>query len=80
MIENRVSDLSSNQTIFKTEKDMYDKALKASGYKHTLTYKQQQQTQNSLPKNRKRKVIWFDPPFNKAVKINIAKKFLKLVD
>lgn len=80
MIENRVSELSSNQTIFRAEKEMYDKALKASGYKHTLTYKQPQQTPNSLPKNRKRRVIWFNPPFNSAVKSNIAMEFLKLVD
>lgn len=80
MIENRISELSSNQTIFESEKAKYEKALKASGYKHTLTYKQQQQNRNTLPKNRKRKVIWFNPPYNSAVKTNIAKEFLKLVD
>ena len=32
-------DISSNQTIFEAEKDIYDTALKASGYKHTVTYK-----------------------------------------
>ena len=80
MIENRISELSSNQTIFESEKAKYEKALKASGYKHTLTYKLQQQNRNTLPKNRKRKVIWFNPPYNSAVKTNIAKEFLKLVD
>jgi len=70
-----LSDLSSNQTIFDAEKDMYDKALKASGYKHTLTHKQQQQPQNSLPKNRKRRVIWFNPPFNSAVKQILPRSF-----
>ena len=31
-------------------------------------------------RNRKRNVIWFNPPFNKNVTTNIAHKFLNLVD
>ena len=31
-------------------------------------------------KNRKRNIIWFNPPYNKNVKTNIGKIFLKLVD
>ena len=31
-------------------------------------------------RNRKRNVIWFNPPFSKIVKTNIGSKFLKLVD
>ena len=31
-------------------------------------------------RQRKRKIIWFNPPFNKQVTTNVAKLFLRLVD
>ena len=30
--------------------------------------------------NRNRNIIWFNPPFNKDVSTNVAKKFLDLLD
>ena len=81
MIEKRISNLSSNETLFNEEKDLYNTALKTSGYKHNIKYqKQEQNTTNRAGKNRKRKILWFNPPFNAAVKTNIAKEFLKLID
>ena len=35
---------------------------------------------NRICKNRKRKVIWFSPPFCKLSPINIGKYFLNLID
>lgn len=32
------------------------------------------------PRNRQRNIIWFNPPFSKNVKTNIARNFLNLVD
>ena len=81
MIEKRVTDLSSNETLFNEEKDLYNTALKTAGYKYNIKYKKQEQnTTNRAEKTRKRKIIWFNPPFNAAVKTNIAKEFLKLID
>ena len=31
-------------------------------------------------RNRKRKILWFNPPYNSTVKSNIGKDFLKLID
>jgi len=31
-------------------------------------------------RNRKRNIIWFNPPYNKTVSTNIARTFLQLVD
>ena len=31
-------------------------------------------------RNRQRNIIWFNPPFSKNVKTNIARSFLKLID
>ena len=44
-----------------------------------------QQILNSTPtdpkkRNRKRNIIWFNRPFNKNIKTNIGKTFLKLID
>ena len=35
---------------------------------------------NKKTKNRKRNVIWFNPPFCKLSTINIGKYFLRLID
>jgi len=79
-IENRLSSLSSNEEIFKQTSIHYQNALNKSGYQHTLTYNK---TQTTTPKtnknNRKRKIIWFNPPFNKNNSFNIGKHFLKLI-
>ena len=34
----------------------------------------------SSKSNRKRKIIWFNPPYSKNVKINVARKLLQLID
>ena len=59
----------------------YDKALAAAGYKHKLNFNQNlTEKHNEEKKRRKRKVNWFNPPYNSAVATNIASYFLKLVD
>ena len=35
---------------------------------------------NTNRRNRKRKIIWYNPPFNKCRKTNIGNKFLSLVE
>ena len=77
MIENRLSYLSSNQTIFENSKSEYEKALKDSGHKkHTITF---QPTKNRKKKTRSRKITWFNPPYNQSVKTNIGQLFFKLL-
>ena len=41
--------------------------------------KQKRSTQNSTP-DRKRNIIWFNPPYSKNVRTNVAHKFLALID
>ena len=62
-------------------------ALDKSGYKTKLSYKESNNNgteSNSINKTsneqRKRKTIWFNPPYNKSVVTNVAKIFLKLLD
>ena len=82
MIENRLSANSSNEEIFNEAIPIYSDALKRSGYSHKLTYKPKEPQGNSekKKKNRGRKVIWFNPPYNKAVSTDVGRKFLSMVD
>ena len=56
----------------------YQNALDHSNFSHKLEYTPHE-TQRPR-RNRQRNVIWFNPPFSKNVKINIARSFLHLVD
>ena len=71
-IETRLSKLSSNEHLFNQSSIVYEDALKRSGYDKTLSY--QGRNINNQPRNRrKRKIIWFNPPYSKKVKAKVAK-------
>ena len=77
-INQRLSNNSSNETVFNRSKHQYIEALEKSGYKDTsMAFNKKTPSKRS---NRKRKIIWFNPPFNKNVSSNIAKIFLQLID
>ena len=63
--------------IFDKVKTIYESALKSSGYETTMKFEKDHR--NNQKSNRKRKIIWFNPPFNQQVKTNICKTSLKLV-
>ena len=76
-IEKRLSYLSSNKAIFEEQKPIYEEALRKSGYKSKLEY---QETPNIKPKRvRRRKIIWFNPPFSLNVKTDLGAKFIALI-
>ena len=52
-----------------------------SGFKHKITFQKQQNssTVTNNAKNRKRKIIWSNPPFTLNVSTNIGKKFFILL-
>ena len=79
MISQRLSNLSSNKDIFETAVHPYQKAIEKSGYKEKLQYSKNSQNNSKKRKNRSRKIIWFNPPFNQSVATNIGAKFLSLV-
>ena len=77
-INSRLNSNSSNETVFDKHKDDYNMALKKSGYNEELKYNS---TNGKTSRKRKKKnILWFTPPFNKQVKTNIGKLFLKLID
>ena len=75
-IQTRLSNLSSNEDVFNNAKPIYAEALQRSGHVHELRYAP---NRNQHTRNRKRKIIWFNPPFNANLATNIGKFFLKLV-
>ena len=75
-VGNRLSKISSNEEIFNQAKEEYEKALKECGYETTLNYTA---TNTQPKKNRRRNIVWYNPPFNAAAKTNLGKQFIKLV-
>ena len=79
-IESRFSKHSSNEKIFKESAQIYQKALKKSGYDHQLIYQKSINNKNEGTKQRKRKIIWFNPPDSKNVLTKVGNQFLKLIN
>ena len=79
MVEKRLSRLSSTQEIFDAEIGIDQKALDESGHKTKLSYNPSETGKTSKRKPGKRKITWFNPPFNLDVKTNIAAKFLRMI-
>lgn len=78
----RINKLSSNHRIFEENKFTYNQALRNSGFRQELKFNRELTNQNikNRTKHRKRKVIWFNPPYSKLSKIDIGSFFLRLVD
>ena len=77
-VEKRISDLSSSEKIFNESKGFDENALKQSGFNYELKYNGSVKSTKNIP-GRRRKIIWFNPPYSKIVSTNIGKKFLQLI-
>ena len=69
--------MSSNKDIFDESIKAYKDALKASGFSEASNYIAP--TTNKKQNNRKRKGIWFNPPFSRSVESSISRIFLRLL-
>ena len=81
-INKRLSSLSSDQQSFDECKAVYENALKQSDYIFPLHYSNHDSTNppSTNKRKRQRNMIWYNPPFSKSVKSNIARNFLQLID
>jgi hypothetical protein len=77
-IELRLSTASSNKEIFENAAPTYQDALLKSGFSTKLNY--QSNIKPALIKNRKRNIIWYNPPFSKNVATKLGSRFLNIVD
>ena len=76
MVEQRISSISCDENEFNKVKDVYQKALKDSGFDEDINFKA------ATPRRRHtrtRKTIWFNPPYNAAVETDIGRKFISIV-
>ena len=76
-INKRLSSISSNQNVLSRAAPAYQKALKESGYSHTLDY--YLPVQGNTKRRRLRNIIWYNPPFSRNVASNIGHTFLRLI-
>ena len=81
-INNRLSDISSNEEAFNRSAPTYQKALEHSGYKHQLKFRPPPPQNVSTCKNKRRhrNVTWYNPPYSKDVATNIDRTFLKILE
>ena len=73
-IEHRLSNNSSNREIFE-----YEEALKNDGYRVNLEYRDRDESRTQGRRNRPRRILWFNPPYNMEVVNNLGKEFFKLL-
>ena len=77
-IGRRISTLSSDNDVFERSAPLYNAALKSSGYDKEIAYTKPSQA-TPARRNRKRQIIWFNPPYNKGCATNIGRRFLQLI-
>ena len=66
-IESRLSKHSPNEKIFKESAQIYQEALKKSGYDHQLKYQKSINKKKRRNQTTQKKKIWFNPPYSKNV-------------
>ena len=81
-VNKRISSISSDEKMFKNASPIFQEALNKSGYKYTLRYDPHasEPRSKSKKKNRKRNILWYNPPYNSTVGTNVGREFLKLID
>ena len=79
-INKRLSTISSNEDIFNQAAPIYQDALTKSGYSFKLKFDPEASKTTQKPKNRKRKCIWFNPPYSLSATTRLGAKLLALID
>ena len=80
-VSKRISEISSNEQIFKELIPIYEEGLQKSGFHEKLEYVREEEDKHGKveKKRRKRKISWFSPPYSNNVKSAVEKQFLRLV-
>ena len=79
-VSKRLSTNSATEAIFNESAPFYNDALKSSGHTETIKFKTEVQSNGAKKRQRKRNIIWFNPPYSKNVKNQVGKYFLKLIE
>ena len=69
----RISDILSSELVFSESIPIYSDALRKSGFHDSITFiPKTPNSETNKKKTRKRKIIWFNPPYCLSVKTNIG--------
>ena len=79
-VNKRLSIISSNEEIFDQAAPSYQQALDKSGYNFKLKFDPEAKNPRPPPRNRSRKITWFNPPYSLSATTRIGAKFLQLID
>ena len=79
-VNKRLSSISSDEKMFESAAPIYQEAIEKSGYSYQLKFDPLASETPPKKRNRKRKVLWFNPPYNQTVTTNVGKDFLSLID
>ena len=77
-VSRRLTDISSDRTVFEEAKPLYNDALRESGYNKGEQYLENRKA-GKKRKNRPRNITWFNPPYSQNVATNVGRKFRSLV-
>ena len=79
-VNRRLENISSSKKEFDEEKHLFQEALDRAGYRHELTYREENSSDRGLSRRtRRRNVIWFNPPYSANIKTKIGKEFFKIL-
>ena len=78
-VQNRLSNISSTKEIFEAAVQPYQNALDNAGYKAKLSYEPRVSTGMRKSKRNQRKILYFNPPYNKNVVTNVGKTILNSI-
>ena len=78
IVSKRISSNSCNEQVFNAAAPFYNNILDKCGYSEKLTFEKEPCIHKR--RNRGRNIIWYNSPFSKYVKANLAKQFLHLSD
>ena len=79
-INQRLSSISSDRTVFNEAAPLYQEVLRKSGYMHQQEFKPPPQGPPPQKRMGRRNVVWFNPLYNKNVKTNIGRAFIILIN
>ena len=71
-INKRLTNISSTEQVFTEATAPYQQALEESGYDHKLKFDPQARRATKKSKARKRKITWYNPPWDNNVKTNLG--------
>ena len=79
-VSKRTSSLSDSKETFSNAIPIYQKALNESGFAHKWSFQEKSPNHQPSKKHRKRKILWFNPPYSKNVTTDVGKEFFKLLN